>query len=90
MKIIASVHEGEYLCSVSSSELEILSGRRGDSYGRYGVGMQFNIREVFKYLTSALSKQTEIASQARNLRSMADMLEALPQAVVEVKEEENK
>lgn len=86
MKIIAKINDNNFLIEISEYELNFISGRdcgTSRSIDTYFVNQSIMIQENWKYLSGVLSKKEEISSQARNLRSMADMLESIPLATAE-------
>lgn len=80
MKIAARVSESKFLVELDESEINKITGSERSGYrGRpYMVGETFDIASIWRYLESILKKKSELSVMARNLRSMADMIESIP------------
>jgi hypothetical protein len=95
MKIVANISEGNFMVEANWRELNTLSGLKKDystrSYGGdvFKTGDEFNILETWEYLYGILAKKEQLEALARNLRSMADMIESMPAPTTSTLEKNN-
>jgi len=85
-KIIAKVNDYEYIVKMSRDEINKLTGSYLSGYDSYKVETTINISKTFDYLAGIVANQEKITTHARNLRSMADMIESMPKPIEEPKE----
>ena len=81
MKIIAKTNDTTFLVEVTQYELNSISGRKCGGYNSsdyYNVGQSFEPDKIWRYLSEILKSKKQLSDSARNLRSMADMIESIP------------
>jgi len=92
MKIIGIIREdSKFLVEITQLELNKLSGKKAGCYAStdiYRVEQQFDIEQTWDYLNSILKKKEELLNIARNLRSIGDIIEAVPIPTKEILDKE--
>jgi hypothetical protein len=82
MKIAAKIDDWTYLVEMKVTEMNKITGEsRSTSTGyndrQYKIGESFDPVKNFDYLKGLFEKKKQLFDTARNLRSMADMIESM-------------
>jgi hypothetical protein len=81
MKIIAKTSDTTFLVEITQYQLNLITGKDCGNYcssQTYKVGESFDPVKNWEYLDSILKSKDKLFSSARNLRSLADMIESVP------------
>jgi hypothetical protein len=85
MKIIAGLSTNKFLVELTEAELNKISGLNRAYYqgNPYRLTEVFDVDKNWEYLEGIFKKKKELDAAARNLRSLADMIESVKVPVIE-------